>query len=277
MDLIGETASVSQLVAYGGSVARCLLRLSRAIRHGPAAYRDQELNVSILLDIVQRVRWQERLQAPITRLLQDISELAWKIQEFLRQRGFLGLNWSVIARSEAVSEAFAALNTKKDLLHLHISERSQVALNQIQSDINRIIMPSRCSERGPKSAPMESTQSRPTNRENEKSNENDKKGPESKPSNIFDLSQMKIDDSSTQEWANGREGSMHVNGTGTQVVNKSKSIVGNMKLSAKEEGFESEAKKKAEGSKEKENEESSEKEAEGSSEKKDEGSKDKET
>lgn len=139
MDVLGATASIAQLAAYGKSACQQLFRLYRAVRSGPATYRDQSLNISILLSIVDRVRTQEKPQEDlILQLLVDISTLARKIHDLLGQRGVFGLNWALIIGREALSEAFTSLNGKKDLLHLHILERNQHALTQIQTDIDHM-------------------------------------------------------------------------------------------------------------------------------------------
>ena len=141
MDAVGITASIAQLVAYGHSVAQSLLRLYQAVRAGPAAYRGQKSNISILLSIVSRVCQQNLPQEElVVPLLVDISELAYKILNILEQKGFLGLNWTLIVRREVLSEAFVSLDSKRDLLHLYISERNQHTLSQIQLDTAQLNM-----------------------------------------------------------------------------------------------------------------------------------------
>ena len=139
MDLVGATASIAQLAAYGHSVIQRLLHLYEAIRTGPAVYRDQKSNISILLDIVHRTCDQDSTQGEvILPLLVDISALACRILNLLDRKGFLGLNWTLLIRHEILSEAFTSLNGKRDLLHLHISERNQTVLSQIRIDIAKI-------------------------------------------------------------------------------------------------------------------------------------------
>ncbi|KAI9679015.1 MAG: hypothetical protein M1822_007441 [Bathelium mastoideum] len=136
MDILGTTASAIQLTGYGKSVFHQLVRLCKAVRHGPAAYRDQLFNITILLNIVKRIPEQGELQQdPIPQLLVDIAKLAHDIQTLLKKKGPFGLNWALITGWEALSQTFTSLNEKRDLLHLHISERNQNVLTQIRSDI----------------------------------------------------------------------------------------------------------------------------------------------
>ncbi|KAF2234690.1 hypothetical protein EV356DRAFT_532733 [Viridothelium virens] len=135
MDVLGATASAVQLTEYGRSALLQLVRLYQAVRNGPAACRDQQFNLSILLNIVNRVGQQEGLREdPIPQLLVDISALAKDIYALLETKGLFGLNWALITGRATLSEAFVSLNGKKDLLHLHISERTQNVLSQIRSD-----------------------------------------------------------------------------------------------------------------------------------------------
>ncbi|KAI9667851.1 MAG: hypothetical protein M1821_000670 [Bathelium mastoideum] len=139
MEVLGATASAVQLTEYGKSAFCQLIRLYKAVHNGPAAYRDQSFNIFILLNIVQRMREQENLhEDPIPQLLVEISILAHKINAALEKKGLFGLHWALITGWNALSETFASLNGKRDLLHLHISERNQNVLSQIRSDIVRL-------------------------------------------------------------------------------------------------------------------------------------------
>ncbi|KAF2231983.1 hypothetical protein EV356DRAFT_506169 [Viridothelium virens] len=139
MDIVGATASIAQLAAYCKSACQHLWQVYKAVRNGPAAFSDQSLNISILLNIIDRVRNQESFQERvILPLLVDISTLACKIHSLLERRGLFGLHWALFTKCEALSEAFTSLSAKRDLLHLHISERNHNNLSQIQIDIARM-------------------------------------------------------------------------------------------------------------------------------------------
>lgn len=141
MEALGLTASITQLAAYGHSAVQSLLRLYQAVRAGPAAYRDQQSNVSILFSIICRIYQRDLVgEESISPLLSDIAKLARKIQALLEQKGFLGLNWALIVRPESLSEAFVSLDEKRKLLHLHLSERNQDALSQIRTDTTQLMM-----------------------------------------------------------------------------------------------------------------------------------------
>ncbi|KAF2235937.1 hypothetical protein EV356DRAFT_513510 [Viridothelium virens] len=255
MDLIGLTASIAQLAAYGKSVARQLSRLYNAIRTGPDAYRDQASNISVLLNIVSRVGEQRTLQEEsILLLLREISVLVGKIQNLLDQKGIFGLNWALIARSEALSEAFVALNTKRDLLHLYISERNHNVLSQIQNNIiemNRNHQGQKVSQvqdqanaRFPlatTASPFETalvTWDRTGQAENSGSYANTSTqrtttGGANVGANV-DMKQMNVTHHARQQWANGYQGAPTIKAEDMTIGDNAESRIGNAKDTSKE-------------------------------------------
>ncbi|KAE9363802.1 hypothetical protein N431DRAFT_564386 [Stipitochalara longipes BDJ] len=136
MDAVSGVASISQLFVYGHSVTKSLIRLYKAVQNGPAAFRDQKFNVSLLLEITKRVSQRTSSEnETILLLFVQITESVHSIINLLEQRGILGINWVSFTKNEALTVAFESLGRKRDLLQLHISQEGLEILNRIQSDI----------------------------------------------------------------------------------------------------------------------------------------------
>ena len=136
MDFIGGLASITQLIAYGQSVTKSLIQLYKAVQNGPAAFQDQKFNISLLLEIIERICKRESLKTEsILLLFIQVTDSAKSIENLLAQKATLGNNWISLIKSETLAEAFESLNKKKEILQLYISDKNHELLNCIQSDI----------------------------------------------------------------------------------------------------------------------------------------------
>lgn len=138
MDVIGAIASTAQLMVYGHSASKILLRLIKGIKDGPPAYRDQEQNVHLMLYVVNQVTHQNDSSTEsgqfILSIILEISDLATKIHNLLKDTcSFLGSVLYVTARRSTIEDTFAALAGKRDILHLCLSQN----IHQLLSDQNR--------------------------------------------------------------------------------------------------------------------------------------------
>lgn len=134
--LIGGAAGVSQLVAYGHTATKYLIKLYKAVRDGPTAFQDQRYNISLLLKITEQIcRRNSSQNESILSLFVRITDTVHSIVELLEQRGILGINWILVTNTETLAQAFESLNRKRDLLQLHLSQESHELLSRIQVDI----------------------------------------------------------------------------------------------------------------------------------------------
>jgi len=137
MEMIAGIASVSQLVAYSFSSFRCLFRLYVEIKND-SEYRTESTYIVLLLDIIKHLSSQKIEDSdPVLPVLIDISELVCEIRRHLQPRSLWGFNWiSGISRDLARS-AFDALDKKRALLHLYISQTNNNTLATLQKTIDR--------------------------------------------------------------------------------------------------------------------------------------------
>jgi hypothetical protein len=134
--LIGGVAGVSQLVAYGHTATKYLIKLYKAVRDGPTAFQDQRYNISLLLNITEQIcRRNSSQNESILSLFVQITDTVHSIVKLLEQRGILGINWILVTNTETLAQAFESLNRKRDLLQLHLSQESHELLSRIQVDI----------------------------------------------------------------------------------------------------------------------------------------------
>jgi hypothetical protein len=133
MEMVAGAASVSQLVAYSLSSARYLQRLYSEIRTHGSTYRNEESNLSLLLDVVQGFSKQGVSNTKfILPILIDISTLACEIMHLLQPRKLWGVDWTPFTKQDALRAAFESLDKKQKLLHLHVSQANGKALTAIQ-------------------------------------------------------------------------------------------------------------------------------------------------
>jgi hypothetical protein len=137
MDVVSGIASVSQVLAYSHSTTQVLIKLYKQVRGDPVILHEQQANVRILLSVVDSVR-QRPAPQHILQILVEVAQLAHDALNLITQiqrRGFFGLRWGVVHRSSDLSEAFAALKEKRDILHLAIT----VETHQDQEGANKDI------------------------------------------------------------------------------------------------------------------------------------------
>jgi hypothetical protein len=143
MEVIGGAASVSQLVVYISSSARTLHRLYTELRNGDSAYRNEETNIGLLLNILQRLERQDlEDHNPVLPVLIAISGLACQVLNLLQPRKVFGINWTPITAQDKLNSAFESLDKKRRLLHLYVSQTHHDALVDLRETIDRSNMTS---------------------------------------------------------------------------------------------------------------------------------------
>jgi hypothetical protein len=136
MEVVSCAASVSQLVVYIASSSRKLERLCHEIRDGFAIYREEESNICLLLNILQRLSQRAIADAePILPVLIAISGIACQVLYLLQPNKIFGINWTPITAHEKISAAFLSLDKKRKLLHLYLSQAHYDALRDLQDTI----------------------------------------------------------------------------------------------------------------------------------------------
>jgi len=138
MDAIAGAASVSQLVAYSFSSIRYLQQLYTELKTGNSVYRNEEKNISLLLDVIKRLSSQNVPDSdPILPILIDISGLACEILHLLRPKRLLGYNWTSFTTQDKINLAFESLDKKRKLLHLYISQANNEALVALRETVEK--------------------------------------------------------------------------------------------------------------------------------------------
>jgi hypothetical protein len=139
MDVLGGVASITQLIAYGRSVTRCLVELYNTAQEGPAFCRDQSYSIRFLLASIQRIC---RLEAPdidsILPILIAIANLASSLLNLLNPQGILRNKWLWVSKSQEIEKTFRALGEKTNLLQLHVAERTYTLVGHLKKDIQCI-------------------------------------------------------------------------------------------------------------------------------------------
>jgi hypothetical protein len=137
MEVIAGAASISQLVAYSLSSTRYLQKLCTELKAGGSAYRSEENNINLLLKVIKRLAAQDIEDSdPILPILIDISGLACEVLHLLRPKRFLGYNWTALITHDKISTAFEALDRKRGILHLYISQSNRETVAPIQTSSN---------------------------------------------------------------------------------------------------------------------------------------------
>jgi hypothetical protein len=141
MEVVGGAASVSQLVVYISSSARTLHRLYTELHNGDSAYCDEESNIGLLLNILQRLARQDiGDHHPVLPVLIAISGVACEVLNLLQPRKVLGINWAPLTAQTKLKAAFESLDKKRLLLHLYVSQAHHDALVDLREAIDRSSM-----------------------------------------------------------------------------------------------------------------------------------------
>jgi hypothetical protein len=141
MEVIGGAASVSQLMVYISSSVRALHRLYTELHDGDSAYCDEEINIGLLLNILQRLARQGiEDHHHVLPVLIAISGVACEVLNLLQPRKVLGINWAPLTAQAKLKAAFESLNKKRRLLHLYVSQTHHDALVNLRETIERSSM-----------------------------------------------------------------------------------------------------------------------------------------
>lgn len=138
MEVIAVSASVTQLAAYTLSSARYLQHLYTELHTCHSAYRSEETNIILLLDVIKRLSCHNIEDSnPVLPILIDISGLACQILQLLQPRKLWGFNWIPITAQDKLSSSFETLTKKRSLLHLYVSQASYDAITDLRKAIDR--------------------------------------------------------------------------------------------------------------------------------------------
>ncbi|KAF1834160.1 hypothetical protein BDW02DRAFT_473231, partial [Decorospora gaudefroyi] len=123
MEIIGTSASVSQLVVYISSSTNTLRKLYTELQNADSVYREEKTNIGLLLNILQRLA-QQNIQDcnPLVPIIIATSGIASQVLHLLQPRRKFGINWTPITTQDRLSSAFESLEKKRRLLHLYISQ-----------------------------------------------------------------------------------------------------------------------------------------------------------
>jgi hypothetical protein len=137
MEVIAGAASVSQVVVYSFSSIRYVQELYVRLKGCGSAYRDEETNLSLLLDIIRSLSSQGvKDNDPILPILIEIARLACEILHLLKPRILLGLNWTPLTKQDELKSTLQTLETKRKLLHLHLARANSKVLVAIQESVD---------------------------------------------------------------------------------------------------------------------------------------------
>lgn len=143
MEVIGCAASVSQLLVYVTASAFRLHRLCSELRHGNSIYRNEETNISLLLNILHRLPGQDKqADDSIFPILLDITDVARQTLLLLEPKTICGINWTPLLSHGKIQLAFQSLEEKRRLLHLYISQAHNDALINLRETIHQSSMSS---------------------------------------------------------------------------------------------------------------------------------------
>jgi hypothetical protein len=138
MEVVGNVASVSQVVVYSFSTFRCLQKLYVELKSCGSAYHDEESNLSLLLGVIKSLSKQGvNDNNPILPVLIEICRLACEILHLLQPRILWGINWTHLAKQEELKSAFQALEKKRELLHLHLAQANNATLAALQEAVRK--------------------------------------------------------------------------------------------------------------------------------------------
>jgi hypothetical protein len=138
METVACAASVSQVVVYSVSSVRYVQQLYVRLKGCGSAYRDEETNLSLLLDVIKKISSQGvKDNDPILPILIEIGRLACEILHLLKPRVLLGFNWTPLTKQDELKSNLQILEKKRELLHLHLSQTNNKVLVAIQETVTR--------------------------------------------------------------------------------------------------------------------------------------------
>ncbi|KAK8118499.1 uncharacterized protein PG998_003125 [Apiospora kogelbergensis] len=145
MDAIAATASIGQLVQYGGAVTLTLIRLIKDISQGPLIYKNEECNVRLLLRLVYRISTDTDCRTQddeFVELFRRVERIAQNILQLLgHTSSFVFRVISAVTRHRSISEAFQALCATRELLHLYVttslSQDVKAHLKAVEHDMGK--------------------------------------------------------------------------------------------------------------------------------------------
>lgn len=125
MDVVAATASIGQLVQYGGEVTLTLIRLVKDIGEGPLAFKNEEGNVRLLLRLVYKISTETGCHSQndeFVELFKKVESIAQNILQLLdNTSSFVFRIISAVSKHRSISEAFQALCATRELLHLYVT------------------------------------------------------------------------------------------------------------------------------------------------------------
>ena len=137
MNVVGEIASVSQLVAYSNVAIKKLVGLYQAVQESATFCRTQSSNIRFLLEIIQRI---SSIGTPdcmtVLPVLISTTDLATSLLNVLRSKNTLQRYWLWLVRGPEIESGFKALGDKTRLLQLHITERTYTCVTQVVDGID---------------------------------------------------------------------------------------------------------------------------------------------
>jgi hypothetical protein len=123
MEVLSGVASASQLLAYTHSTFQVIVRLYKELKNGPSALKQQQSSVRALLSVVDNLQKRSPPADILTTLL-ELSTLATEALNLIsrsQRMGVLGLRWATVRYESELSDVFASLKNKREILHLAIS------------------------------------------------------------------------------------------------------------------------------------------------------------
>ncbi|KAI8932231.1 hypothetical protein NX059_011110 [Plenodomus lindquistii] len=138
MDVIAGVASVAQLGAYSLSTVRSLQQLYTELENRKSNYHDEERNISLLLRIIQRLASRDIKDCDhIIPILLDISGLACQILHLLRPKNRTAFFLSAFTNPGKLNLALEALDKKRPLLQLYISQVNNDTLAELHERLDK--------------------------------------------------------------------------------------------------------------------------------------------
>ena len=138
MEVVGATASVSQLAVYIYSAATRVRYLYQASQVSAFSTKSRLEELKALLKILDGIA---NNHAPsdgeiLIPILINVAETAQKLYNWLNHAGTIGQRLSLFIRNDEVEETFRILHQKCNLLLVfHYSERNCCALNRIEDSL----------------------------------------------------------------------------------------------------------------------------------------------
>lgn len=137
MDILGCTASVTQLAAYTHSSWRIFTRLYIELKQGPAAWQEHRTNLKHVFYIIKSIsNLSEQAQfgtfgqiGALVCELREIAEQALKTIERANIKIF-GVRLYAIGATELLDRTFESLKSKQHILSLVLQSETLAALNR---------------------------------------------------------------------------------------------------------------------------------------------------